>query len=434
MESIKIIQFEAENVKRIRAVKIEPTINGLTVIGGRNEQGKSSVLDAIAWALGGNSFRPSEAVREGSSIPPTMQIKLSNGLIVERKGKNSDLTVTDPTGKKSGQQLLNDFVEELAINLPKFMQASGKEKAQTLLRIIGVEKELSELERTETEIYNNRRVIGQIADQKRKYAKEQKYFPHVPKEPVSASDLIKAQQDILSKNGENQRKRQNVETLRTQEASISAKIADLQRQMDALNAKHNEILGDLETAKKSAQDLKDENTLELEENIQEIEAINRKIRVNLDRDKAEDDALNYENQYNALTAKLDAVREKKVGLLQNAQLPLPELSVSDGELTYQGKKWDCMSGSAQLRVATAIAHKLNPKCGFVLLDRLEAMDIDTLQEFGGWLEAEGLQAIATRVSTGSECQIIIEDGYAVGQPEPKEPDPTTTGTWKKGVF
>ena len=39
------------------------------------------------------------------------------------------------------------------------------------------------------------------------------------------------------------------------------------------------------------------------------------------------------------------------------------------------------------------------------------MDEETLHEFGAWLEAEGLQAIATRVSTGGECSIIIEDGY-----------------------
>ena len=70
-----------------------------------------------------------------------------------------------------------------------------------------------------------------------------------------------------------------------------------------------------------------------------------------------------------------------------------------------------MSGSDQLRVATAIVRRLNPECGFVLLDKLEQMDTQTLEEFGAWLEQEGLQAIATRVSTGDECSIIIEDGY-----------------------
>jgi len=87
-EKIKINSLELENVKRIKAVRLEPTANGLTVVGGKNNQGKTSVLDAIAWALGGNKFKPSQPNREGSTLPPSLSIQLSNGLIVERKGKN----------------------------------------------------------------------------------------------------------------------------------------------------------------------------------------------------------------------------------------------------------------------------------------------------------------------------------------------------------
>ena len=108
-EPVKITSLELENVKRIRACAITPTQNGLTVIGGRNNQGKTSVLDAIAWALGGDRHRPSRAAREGSSIPPRLCVKLSNGLVVERTGKNSDLKVTDTEGRRAGQQLLNEF-------------------------------------------------------------------------------------------------------------------------------------------------------------------------------------------------------------------------------------------------------------------------------------------------------------------------------------
>jgi len=124
------------------------------------------------------------------------------------------------------------------------------------------------------------------------------------------------------------------------------------------------------------------------------------------------------------------VRKSKTDLLQSANLPLPDLSVVDGELTYKGKKWDCMSGSEELIVSTAIVRKLNPNCGFVLMDKLEQMDLDTLKEFGEWLEAEGLQAIATRVSTGEECSLIIEDGYVSGAEQPVEEAPK----WKVGEF
>ena len=102
--AMKINKLEIENVKRIKAVKIEPTQNGLTIIGGDNNQGKTSVLDSIAWALGGERYRPSQAQREGSIVPPMLHIVMNNGLVVERKGKNSDLKVTDPSGKKAGRR------------------------------------------------------------------------------------------------------------------------------------------------------------------------------------------------------------------------------------------------------------------------------------------------------------------------------------------
>ena len=167
--------------------------------------------------------------------------------------------------------------------------------------------------------------------------------------------------------------------------------------------------------------------------ISNIEEINRKVRANLDKEKAEEDAKDYREQYKELTAALEDIRKAKTDLLIGADLPLAGLSVSDGELTYQGQKWDNMSGADQLRVATAIVRKLNPKCGFVLLDKLEQMDLTTLKEFGEWLEQEGLQAIATRVSRGDECSIIIEDGYA-GMEKAITSPTQRKKTWKAGEF
>lgn len=422
--SMKINKLEIENVKRVKAVKIEPTANGLTIIGGKNNQGKTSVLDAIAWALGGDRYRPSQAQREGSVIPPNLHIVMNNGLIVERRGKNSDLKVTDPNGKKAGQQLLNEFVEQLALDLPKFMEATSREKAQTLLQIIGVGPRLADLERQEKELYNERTYIGRTADQKEKYAKEQPYYPEVPSVPVSASELIRQQQEILAQNGENQRKRERRHQLEQEYQSVT-------EQIQALLAKQGQLEADLKIARETSEGLTDWSTAELEENISNIEEINRKVRANLDKDKAEEDAKGYREQYKRLTAQIEEIRSQKTDLLKEANLPLPGLGVEDGELVYHGQKWDNMSGSEQLKVSTAIVRRLNPECGFVLLDKLEQMDLDTLHEFGQWLEQEGLQAIATRVSTGGECSLIIEDGYVAGQEHPAAEEKKE---WKAGVF
>lgn len=420
--SVKITSFEAENVKRVKAVTIIPAADGLTVIGGRNAQGKTSVLDAIAWALGGDKFRPGHPQRDGSVLPPRLRVLLSNGLVVERRGKNSELYITDPSGRKAGQTLLNSFVEQLALDLPKFMAASGREKAQTLLRIIGLGEQVEELERRGKTLYNERLALGRIADQKAKFAKEMTFYPNVPEEPLSAAELIAQQQDILARNGENQRKRQRRDELKRTLDTAEAQLAELTRRCEQLRE-------DYRIASTDAADLLDQSTAELEENIRTIEQTNAKVRANLDKARAEADAQKLADEYAALTAQIEDVQREKLALLNGADMPLPGLSVTDGELTYNGQPWDCMSSSEQLIAATSIVRRLNPECGFVLLDRLEAMDTDMLAAFGRWLEGEGLQAIATRVSTGGECQIIIEDGEVAGA-EANAP----AVRWKAGEF
>lgn len=411
--TVTINKLEIENVKRIKAVKIEPSPKGLTIIGGNNNQGKTSVLDSIAWALGGGRYEPSKATREGSAVPPTLKVTMSNGLIVERKGVNSALKVIDPEGRKAGQQLLNSFVEELAINLPKFMDGTPKEKADTLLQIIGVGDQLVELELKEKEVYNQRHAIGVIADQKEKFAKEQPYFPDAPKELISISELIQQQQAILAQNGENARKRQNVEKIRYEYDQSIIEVDRLRKLLAEAEQRSEKLSNDLKIANTDAMELHDQSTAEIEDNIAQIDDINRKVRANLDKDKAEEDAKQHREQYTLLSAEIERIRQAKRDLLTNADLPLDGLSVDDGKLLYKGQEWDNMSGSQQLMVATAIVRKLKPECGFVLIDKLEQMDNNTLQEFGAWLEQEGLQAIATRVSTGDECSIIIEDGYSI---------------------
>lgn len=428
MDTVKINQLEIENVKRIKAIALTPNENGLTVIGGDNNQGKTSVLDSIAWALGGDRLKPSEPNREGSVLPPRIKVTLSNGLIVERSGKNGSLKVTDPNGNKSGQQLLNSFIEELALNLPKFMSCSNREKADVLLQIIGIKEDLMQMEQRERELYNKRRMIGKIAEQKKAFAKEMPFYPDAPEEPISPMELIQRQQKILLVNAENNRKRQIIETLRVKKAHLEANKKALEKELSSLNEQIYEVDFDLQGAEKTAQQLVDESTSQIESDLANIEQINIKVRSNMDRMKADQEADDYCEQYESLSNELEEARKARYNLLKSVRLPLDGLMVEDGELTFNGQKWDNMSGSDQLRVSTAIVRALNPSCGFVLLDKLEQMDIKTLNAFGHWLREQGLQAIATRVSTGDECSIIIDDGMAVTAiPEIKQ-------TWKAGEF
>lgn len=206
----------------------------------------------------------------------------------------------------------------------------------------------------ENDLYNRRRAIGQIADQKAKFAKEMPYYPDAPKEPISASELIRQQQDILARNGENQRKRAQATALLAERNRLAEKVNSLKAELKRYEEQLIQVDENMNIAYQTAESLHDESTAELEQNIRDIEVINEKVRTNLNKEKAEEDADAHRAEYDTMTAKLNDVRQKKIDLLKNAPLPLPGLSVENGELTYNGHRWDSMSGSEQLKVSTAI--------------------------------------------------------------------------------
>ena len=419
----KITKFELENVKRVRAVEISPSPVGLTTIGGKNCQGKTSILDAITYALGGEKYRPSNLQREGSSAEASIRVTMSNGLVVERSGKNAALKVIDPSGARGGQRLLDSFVEELALNLPKFMAMKNDEKAKVLLSILGIEDQLKAIDAEEKAAYDERTMQGRIADQKEKYAAEMPEWHDVPEEPLTPAALVAESQAIMARNATRANARANLAQMAKQEvaawekakakdqriAEIKAMLSQAEKEYaDALSAA-KAIHDEIELANAIPID-PDESTAEIERKLAELEEINGKVRANSDKQKAIDDAENARQAYNVLTAKVEEVRAKRRKLLESVKLPLPGLGVENGELVYNGQKWDCMSGMEQIKVAAAIIRQRKPECGFILLDKLEAFDLEQLSALSEWLTENNLQAIATRVSTGEECSIIIEDG------------------------
>ena len=425
MEPVKISSLELENVKRVRAVQIVPTADGLTVIGGRNGQGKTSVLDAIAWALGGNKRKPDNPNHDGGDTPAKLHVELSNGLIVERRGKNGTLYVTDPNGMKGTQSLLNEFLSELALDLPKFLDGTDKDRTAALLQTIGIDEQLESIDSKIKDASQERQMVGREAKTKRAHADSLPWHDDAPKEPVSVADLMRRQREIIDRNNENKRKREDVARLdwecqRANQAvlDIDSSIDELQARMNQLRRERVAVVGkahtlsdELAIAKKTAEQLVDESTAEIEQSIANIEQINAHVRDNERKAEAAADATIAENKYMHLNAVIFDLRKQRDSLLDGAPLPLEGLSIDEeNRLTYNGQTWGDMSGAEQLRVATAIVRATKPDCGFVLVDKLEQFDRQQLAEFAAWAKSENLQVIGTRVSTGDECSIIIEDG------------------------
>ena len=403
---MKLINIALENVKRCKAVQFSPKPSGATVIGGNNAAGKTSILDAIVYALGGEKMRPSNLKRDDSIGQPIIHIETDDGLVIERRGKNSELHVTDSTGRRAGQTLLDSLVSKFALDLPKFMNASVQQKTQMLLDLIPEKDELLRLDADLKAKENTRLMVGREAEKKRKAAEDLPFYEEAPEAPLSVSDLIKEQQAVLSRNGIRAEHRRNLEKHKGEVAEIDSKVKALLDQKADLLDKINGVECAVD------EDGEDESTAELERKIADFESINAKVAANAARAERIEEAADLDGQYKTLSEELAAIKKARVALLANAQLPYPNLSISpdSGELTLNGKSWDCMSGSQQLVVAASIASRMNPKCRFVLLDKTEQLDAASMGEFDKWCEDQDIQCICTRVATDGTCDLIIEDG------------------------
>ncbi|MGN0878454.1 MAG: AAA family ATPase [Oligosphaeraceae bacterium] len=426
-ERVRIASLELENVKRVRAVALAPTAEGLTVIGGRNRQGKTSILDGIAYALGGEKRRPSELQNRGGMAQARMEVRLSNGLVVVREGRNAALKVLDPTGRKAGQKLLDSFIGEFSLDLPKFLGLDSRRKGEALLGLVPERERLEELDRRERRLCDERLIAGREAERKRHYADTLEEHPEAPSELVSAAEVSGRLEAALAENGRRRQARDRIAQLRldldARTSDLEAaqeRMAEAERRLEAalqLKASAEHVLANA-LAEPVPDDL---DTAPIAEELRAIDETNAKVRVNLEKARALDEAKQAEEEHRALSGQIDAVREERRALLATVRWPLEGLSLDGQELTYDGQKWDCMSSSEQMRVATSICQALKPECGFILLDKLEQFDPQELASFGEWLRERGLQAIGTRVSVGDECAVVIEDGMVAGEDNPPAP-------------
>jgi len=479
---MKLLSLDCTDFKRIKAVHCEFKDKGLTIIGGNNKMGKSSALDAIIFALGGEGCRPVKMKREGSVDDAFIRLTFDDGLIVERSGKNASLKVVDSTGRKEGQNLLNSLISKIAINLPKFYNAPDREKARVLLDLLGIGDELKALDEAESTKFQERTLVGRQYKQKSEAAKEMPFYADVPDEPVSATELNKQLAEVMTYNAgiEASLKRIEKSKLRlndlvttgdnlavssqsldgnAEKLSASAKeqsvarIADIDRRMKELEEEKKKVAQELESriaqikesTERQREALKKQievNTSEIEQlmdeiqkaetinsslkdtkpiqdAIEKIDETNAKVRANKDRQARVDESVALNEEYEKLTAEIEDIREKRLALLNGANLPYPGLSVKDfGDgpvITLNGIPWSDCSGAEQLIISAAIAFAQKPGCKFVCMDKFEQFDTISLDAFNEWLVEHDRQVIATRVSTGDECSLIIEDGYIEGQ-------------------
>ena len=403
IKGLKIVSLQAENVKRLKAVEITPE-GHVQVIGGRNAQGKSSVLDSIWLALGGGPAAKgtSRPIRDGEK-KATVRLDLGD-LVVTRTWTPSGSTLkvenADGATYNSPQAMLDKLVGRLSFDPLGFTRLSPKEQAAELLGLVEIGLDLKAHDDEYIELFGIRTDTGRQA--------KELGAAHVDEslatEETSFGDLISAVMLAEDHARNIAEAKQGVQMAQDRVAEISQKIAELTSDLANWSSTVESRTATLAALPKP------EDVTALKEKLATVEETNAKIRANNHERAKAQRIKKLDDEYKTFSNRLKTLEEKKAKALAAAKFPIDGLGFEAGGVTYSGIPFSQASSAEQIRVSLAIAMALNPRLKVLRIADGSLLDAESMTLISDLVAEKDYQLWIERVGTGDATAIIIEDG------------------------
>jgi hypothetical protein len=439
-----IASLEIQDSIRIKAIALRP--EGKTVtIGGRNGQGKTSLLWSIADALGGADAAPEKPVRKGAKKSKAV-IKTTDGLTIkltntEAGGRTVVVESSDGFKATSPQAILTKLTAGRMFDPLHFANLEDHKQAELLRKITGLNFAAQDAEYKK--LYDQRTVANREVNQAEFALNAAVHFPDAPSEPVKTEELVA---ELERANQHNERKADLVDileesnrtlerrlgTVKTIENSIADLEAQLAKERAALEtAKASVIEGEREakSSYKAVQDFQAIDTAPITAKLAGASETNRQVAANAARAALQLQLEEKRKSSADLTAKLEQIQADKAKALAEAPFPVAGLSFDGDTVTFNGVPLDQCNFDERLRISFGICSALNPTLRAVIIRDASLLDDTNYANLLKLLDEYKLQGFIERVGTGKECQVIIEDGEvaelrdpSLAPPESESPD------------
>lgn len=444
-----IIKLTAENVKRLQAVQITPKGN-VIVLGGKNDAGKSSVLDSIEYALGGEPKDPMP-VRRGQH---KARVVVDLGDLVVKRTLTSNgggaLTITDSEGVKqsSPQSILDKLTGKLTFDPLAFQLEKPEKKAEILRQLAGLD--FSELDKSAKVTYDQRAALNREAAAAKARFSTMQAFPDAPEAERPTGEVLAEQQAAAQVNLKNQqirnlgiRAKNDVDLAEEATWRIKATVADLDNRIRALETTRkeateqlsareaclNDAKAKLAQAQASIDQLQDQDLSTYAQRLAAVEEQNRQVRANRERAEHVRRYRERSEAAEALTRELENLESQKQDRINQAHFPIEGLGFDGaGRVTMRGIPLEQCSSSDQLKISVAMGLALNPSLRVLLVRQGAYLDDDNLKVLVDMATAAKAQVWLERVGVDRHTSVIIEDGTAREVPaieEAAQPEATT---------
>jgi hypothetical protein len=415
---LHIVELRVENLKRLRAVTI--TLDGdLVVLSGANGQGKTSVLDAIAMALGGGSQIPTEPIRRGAD---RAEVVVDLGELVVRRtftaAGGGQLVVQNREGARfqSPQAMLDALVGRLTFDPLAFSREKPARQAEILRELLGLD--LAPLDAKRAELYAERTAVNKRAVSLRVRFEAMPRHESAPAEPVDVAELADAVAAAGRRNADNAAQRRNLEHLRRDGIEVRAEVDRLRDALQDAEERLRRINEQQKAAEARVAGLQDVDVEPLRQQIRGAEATNRQVRENHQRQAAAAEHAVAERQSAELTEQIEVVDQQKASAIAAAPMPVPGLGFgADGVVTLNGLPLEQASAAERLRVSVAIGLAMNPRLRVLLIRDASLLDRESMRLVADMARASGAQLWLERVEVDDQTTVLIEDGQVAGGAE-----------------
>lgn len=462
---MKILRLEITDIGGIEAFELDASGDHV-IIGGPNRAGKTSVLNAIAGALGGGKNRKSLALRKGAKKG---QVVVDLGDLVVRWRTNDsgkdylEVSNADGASYKSPQAMLDRLWGARSFDPLRFFEASSKDQAAMLAELSGVD--LVAMDERRSEVFAERTAVNRLAKEIEAQAKNDAYSTpdDLPAEPIDEKALVAALEAARVANADRQMlsRRLDIAVEEADEAIAATKQARdaVDGEVAAVQAAHDQLVEEARQALDRAEERRDlavddararakaavaeaerreENakaalrvheqameevgveidTIPLEQDLEHARELNRLVVLRQSKERLEAGAKAQREKAQALTEALETIDQEKLDALSNASLPVAGLGLVDGAVTLDGRPLDVLSGEERLRVAVAIDIARHPEIGVMLIDRWGDLDEASRGVMRELAEASGCQIWTTIVGERDEdITVVIREGRVVEEQE-----------------
>lgn len=416
----KVTQLQIENARKIKALDITPKATGVVVYG-KNEQGKSTLLDSLASALTPNIQIPEGFINKDAE---TSEINISLGeykirRVIKRGGKQNVLEIRNAEDNKktniSATKFLADITSKkdkkqpIALDIAKIVSLDNKSRASILLATSGIDEEkLNKLNTDYKTEYDNRRDV-------RKDIKklEDKLCGYDDIKNIDETKLADPA-DILNDMESISKKIKAKEEIRNSIMNKKAEIARLEKEIAEFGCEKKIAEEVTELTEKGKQKRKGYD--EAKENTDKI--IKKKEYSNLLRNIGKE-----KEAMDNVLKKLEKIQSEKNSILEKAKYPVRGMKIDDGEIFIDGIHFDQLSESKRMKIALAIAKKMNPKLRVLIIRNGNAFDKDSLKQIFAWASKNDFQIWIEKVADmpdTDDSAIYLEEGAVLSDEEKKK--------------